>query len=148
MCRYYRRSYVELQRNDATTRSPVYAHFSETLTGVETVRAYGLQKKFTTKSDDQIDFNHRWDALFSLWGLLTGASADCGRLLGSSVHWGACGLQHYTSQPFGTASQPLVAVALSATRHCPHRRVRLRMLFVGCASSRLSAEPLMQHASQ
>lgn len=59
VCRYYRRSYVELQRNDATTRSPVYAHFSETLTGVETVRAYGLQKKFTTKSDDQIDFNHR-----------------------------------------------------------------------------------------
>ena len=59
VCRYYRRSYVELQRNDATTRSPVDAHFSETLTGVETVRAYGLQKKFTTKSDDQIDFNHR-----------------------------------------------------------------------------------------
>ena len=59
VCRYYRRSYVELQRNDATTRSPVYAHFSETLTGVETVRAYGLQKRFTMKSDDQIDFNHR-----------------------------------------------------------------------------------------
>eukprot|EP00891_Asterochloris_glomerata_P006803 jgi/Astpho2/6803/e_gw1.00103.48.1_t len=63
---YYRRSYVELQRNDATTRSPVYAHFSETLTGVETVRAYGLQKKFTTKSDDQIDFNHR-----AYWSLKT-----------------------------------------------------------------------------
>ncbi|KAL0031798.1 hypothetical protein WJX79_007928 [Trebouxia sp. C0005] len=57
--KYYRRSYVELQRCDATSRSPVYAHFSESLTGVETIRAFAYQEKFASKSDSQIDYNHR-----------------------------------------------------------------------------------------
>ena len=57
--KYYRRSYVELQRCDATSRSPVYAHFSESLTGVETIRAFAFQEKFASKSDSQIDYNHR-----------------------------------------------------------------------------------------
>ena len=57
--KYYRRSYVELQRCDATSRSPVYAHFSESLTGVETIRAFGYQQRFAEKSDSQIDYNHR-----------------------------------------------------------------------------------------
>ena len=60
--KYYRRSYVELQRCDATSRSPVYAHFSESLTGVETIRAFRYQEKFASKSDSQIDYNHRCDA--------------------------------------------------------------------------------------
>lgn len=58
--KYYRRSYVELQRCDATSRSPVYAHFSESLTGVETIRAFRYQEKFAAKSDTQIDYNHRY----------------------------------------------------------------------------------------
>ena len=58
--KYYRRSYVELQRCDATSRSPVYAHFSESLTGVETIRAFRYQEKFACKSDVQIDYNHRY----------------------------------------------------------------------------------------
>ena len=57
--KYYRRTYVELQRCDATSRSPVYAHFSESLTGVETIRAFGYQQRFADKSDSQIDYNHR-----------------------------------------------------------------------------------------
>ena len=50
---------MELQRCDATSRSPVYAHFSESLTGVETIRAFGYQQRFAEKSDAQIDYNHR-----------------------------------------------------------------------------------------
>ncbi len=43
---YYRRSNIELQRLDAVSRSPIYAHFSETLSGVETIRAYRLAEYF------------------------------------------------------------------------------------------------------
>ncbi len=57
--KFYRRSYVELQRNDAVTRSPLYAHFSETLSGVDTIRAYALSERFADRSDNQVDFNHR-----------------------------------------------------------------------------------------
>ena len=41
-----RRSNIELQRLDAVSRSPIYAHFSETLSGVETIRAYRLADSF------------------------------------------------------------------------------------------------------
>ena len=49
-----------MQRVDATTRSPIYTHFSETLGGVETLRAYGLEERFTLTNDAKVDFNHRW----------------------------------------------------------------------------------------
>ena len=62
--KFYRRSYVELQRTDATTRSPVYAHFSETLTGVDTLRAYGRAGDAADTSAALVDANHR--AFFAL----------------------------------------------------------------------------------
>lgn len=43
---YYRRTSRELQRLDSISRSPVYNHFSETLNGVDSVRAYGVSDRF------------------------------------------------------------------------------------------------------
>jgi len=57
--RYYRRSYIELQRLDSVSRSPIYAHFSESLSGVETIRAYRLTEAFASSSDARVDSNHR-----------------------------------------------------------------------------------------
>lgn len=59
MQKFYRRSYIELQRNDSTSRSPIYAHFSESLSGVEVIRAYGYASVFADNSDNKIDLNHR-----------------------------------------------------------------------------------------
>jgi ATP-binding cassette, subfamily C (CFTR/MRP), member 1 len=57
--KFYRASYIEMQRIDATTRSPIYAHFSETLTGVETLRAYGFEERFALSNEHKVDYNHR-----------------------------------------------------------------------------------------
>lgn len=57
--KFYRTSYIEMQRIDATTRSPIYAHFSETLTGVETLRAYGFEERFALSNERKVDYNHR-----------------------------------------------------------------------------------------
>ena len=57
--RYYRRSYIEMQRVDSVSRSPIYAHFSESLSGVETIRAYRLADAFAASSDARVDANHR-----------------------------------------------------------------------------------------
>ncbi|PSC67462.1 hypothetical protein C2E20_8853 [Micractinium conductrix] len=56
--KYYRRSNIELQRLDAVSRSPIYAHFSETLSGVETIRAYRMAEHFARSSDSKVDANH------------------------------------------------------------------------------------------
>lgn len=37
----------ELQRIESLTYSPIIAHFSETIEGVTTIRAYGQQARFT-----------------------------------------------------------------------------------------------------
>jgi len=42
---YYRRTSRELQRIENVQRSPIYAHFSESLSGVSTIRAYGRMEE-------------------------------------------------------------------------------------------------------
>ena len=42
---------------ESITRSPIYSHFSETLQGTTTIRAYGLQGNFIQKANDMVDTN-------------------------------------------------------------------------------------------
>ncbi|XP_069777327.1 ATP-binding cassette sub-family C member 8-like isoform X2 [Narcine bancroftii] len=53
----FRVSARELQRLDSITKSPVFAHFSETLGGLTTIRAYKLQDKFLQQMLEKIDCN-------------------------------------------------------------------------------------------
>ncbi|XP_023243430.1 ATP-binding cassette sub-family C member 9-like [Centruroides sculpturatus] len=43
---YFRFSSRELQRLDSITKSPVFSHFSETISGLTTIRAYREEKRF------------------------------------------------------------------------------------------------------
>lgn len=63
----YQRSARELKRLDSVTRSPIYSHFSETVSGVATLRAYGAQRRFVAESDKRVDVNdkvyhHLWSS--------------------------------------------------------------------------------------
>lgn len=48
----------QLKRIDSVKRSPIYAHFSETISGVSTIRAYRRERHFVQKSDDLVDGNN------------------------------------------------------------------------------------------
>ncbi|KAI9340135.1 P-loop containing nucleoside triphosphate hydrolase protein [Zopfochytrium polystomum] len=54
----YRRTARELKRLDAVTRSPLYAHVAESMTGVATIRAYREQPRFIEKTNRLIDANN------------------------------------------------------------------------------------------
>ncbi|KAJ3040828.1 hypothetical protein HDV00_010443 [Rhizophlyctis rosea] len=60
---YFQRFYLttsrELKRLDSTSRSPVYAHFSETLGGVSTIRAYSQEARFIRSNEHKVDYNMR-----------------------------------------------------------------------------------------
>ena len=40
-------------------RSPVYSHFGESLAGMDTIRAYGYERRFALENDRHVDFSHR-----------------------------------------------------------------------------------------
>jgi len=57
---YYRASARELKRLDAILRSSLYAHFSESLTGLATIRAYGETERFRKESEDRMNIENRY----------------------------------------------------------------------------------------
>src|SRR2546423_4635543 len=57
--RYYLRTSRELKRLDSVSRSPIYAHFQESLGGVSTIRAYRQQKRFSRENEWRVDANLR-----------------------------------------------------------------------------------------
>ncbi|KAM0714363.1 hypothetical protein Q7P37_010150 [Cladosporium fusiforme] len=56
--RYYLRTSRELKRLDSISRSPIYAHFQESLSG-GTIRAYHQQKRFGLENEWRVDANLR-----------------------------------------------------------------------------------------
>ncbi|KAL4252214.1 ATP-binding cassette transporter C [Abortiporus biennis] len=56
---YYRRSSVETKRLDSLMRSALYSSYSETLTGLSTVRGYGEQDRFIHSAEAGLDLENR-----------------------------------------------------------------------------------------
>ena len=55
--KYYLRTSRELKRLDSVSRSPIYAHFQESLNGLSTIRAFRQQKRFLLENEWRVDAN-------------------------------------------------------------------------------------------
>ncbi|KAI0635675.1 P-loop containing nucleoside triphosphate hydrolase protein [Trametes polyzona] len=56
---FYRASARELKRLDALLRSSLYSHFSESLSGLATIRAYGESDRFLAENRKRVDIENR-----------------------------------------------------------------------------------------
>ncbi|KAK7202906.1 P-loop containing nucleoside triphosphate hydrolase protein [Myxozyma melibiosi] len=60
---YYQKLYMrtsrELKRFESISRSPIYAHFQESLNGVSTIRAFEEVRRFNRTNEYHIDFNNK-----------------------------------------------------------------------------------------
>ncbi|CAK9781035.1 hypothetical protein CC85DRAFT_282605 [Cutaneotrichosporon oleaginosum] len=56
---YYRASSREFKRVDSILRSSLYSHFSESLSGISTIRAYGESDRFNKENVKRMDVENR-----------------------------------------------------------------------------------------
>ena len=94
----------QVKRLESISRSPIYSHFSETLTGTTTIRAFQMDQQFIAESERKVDFNqicyypsiigYRWLSVLleNTGNLLTFAAAIFVVVAGDNVEPGEVGL--------------------------------------------------------
>ena len=61
MQRYFIATSRELTRMDVMSRAPILTHFSETISGLPTIRAFGEQPRFAAVNTERVDANLRME---------------------------------------------------------------------------------------
>jgi ATP-binding cassette subfamily C (CFTR/MRP) protein 1 len=83
---WFRRTSTELQRVNSMTGSPIFADFSQTLSGTPTVRAFGMQDRFFRKCKSSFDSNNASYFLVQVANLWLGLRLDIlGGLIGAFI---------------------------------------------------------------
>lgn len=55
---HYRKTSIQVQRIESLSRAPIFSHFTETLEGVITIRAYRMENAFKVANMNKIDVNN------------------------------------------------------------------------------------------
>ncbi|GMM31438.1 ATP-binding cassette glutathione S-conjugate transporter [Martiniozyma asiatica (nom. inval.)] len=145
--KYYQKYYLytsrELRRLDSVSRSPIFAHFQETLSGVSTIRAYSQTDRFQFLNKYKMDSNmsayhpsvsaNRWLAVRL-------------EFLGSLVILGSSGLLILTLRS-GHVTPGLVGLSVSYSLQITQALNWIVRMTVDIESNIVSVERIMEYAA-
>ncbi|KAL1440438.1 hypothetical protein MTO96_009478 [Rhipicephalus appendiculatus] len=112
---FFRQSSRELQRLDSITKSPVFSHFSETLSGLSTIRAYREEGRFVERMNEHINDNNLAFIMVNCANCWLGVSLD---YLGGVILFLAT-ISSLTAAIMGTTSTSFVGIAMTYTLLVP-----------------------------
>ncbi|XP_035226233.1 ATP-binding cassette sub-family C member 8-like isoform X2 [Stegodyphus dumicola] len=112
---FFRFTSRELQRLDCITKSPVYSHFSETVSGLSTIRAFRAENRFTEMIMTCIDVNNAAFILVNCANCWLGISLD---YLGGFILFVAT-LSSMLASIYGHASEAFVGMSMTYTLLVP-----------------------------
>jgi ATP-binding cassette subfamily C (CFTR/MRP) protein 1 len=104
---YYRASAREVKRMDAISKSPVYAHLSETLVGLPSIRAYAVTEGFAATAETRLDAHNCANWKVNLLNRWLGLRLDA---LGALLVGGVCLVSVLTA---GSAPAGLVGLSIA-----------------------------------
>ncbi|KAL3666867.1 hypothetical protein V7S43_007816 [Phytophthora oleae] len=111
--RYFIKTSRELQRLDSISRSPIFALLSETLDGLSTIRAFGVESNFIGHNNYLLDTNQRAYFLnFTINCWLALRLEFVGTCIAAAAAFAAV-LAHGTNAAEGTAFAGIVGVSLT-----------------------------------
>lgn len=131
--RFYVATSRQLKRLESVSRSPIYSHFSETVTGSSVIRAYGRSQDFKAINDAKVDTNQR-----SCYAYLASNRSEASSFTpcpSGSSHQDLCRRDPEVQGP--TSSLPLYrelppsCTCPTSSLSCPHRWLGVQMEFVG-----------------
>lgn len=111
---YYQKYYIsvqrELKRLVSISRSPIFAHFQESLTGVETITSYRQNERFIYINNANVDFNLR--SLFMLRSINRWLSVRL-QFIGSIIVWTSSSMLIYKSTTASPVSAGMAGFVMS-----------------------------------
>jgi len=111
------RTALELKRLDSVARSPLYAHFNETLTGVASIRAYGCAQAFLKENASRLDKANRvYIPIVTAYRWLSVRLELCGTLMiASTALLGVLSVSSNSTSEQNALAALAISMALSIT---------------------------------
>ena len=141
MQKYFVVASRELKRLDNVSKSPIYAHFSETLSGITTIRAFGATERFADLSNMALDKNVQASYLMNCginrWLMFwtTGAVGTC-----------SIGAAAFIAAATGRGSPGLAAMAIKYSMQVSWALIWLVRAFTDTETQAVSVERVIEYA--
>ncbi|KAF9985753.1 hypothetical protein BGZ65_010009, partial [Modicella reniformis] len=140
--RYFLATSLELRRLNSVSRSPIFAHFQETIGGVSTIRVYRQQARFIQGNEDRLDQNLRAFYPGIAGNRWLGFRLEC---LGAIIIFGSAFLSVFSLARNVSVDPGLVGLSLTYALNITHSLNWMVRMYTEVETNIVSVERLQEY---